>query len=72
MRFEWAYTQGKRRRNESRTVVQVGNSQKSHRKYEFMAKEAAFNAKREIRGDHCVHILNALPMSLYSRKKTKK
>jgi hypothetical protein len=41
-------------------AVPMGNSQKSHQKSDFMAQEAAFNARREIRGDHCVRILNAL------------
>jgi hypothetical protein len=43
-----AYTQGKIRRTEGRTAVLVGNSQKSYQKYDFMAQEAASNARREI------------------------
>jgi hypothetical protein len=47
-RRDCAYNQGKGRRTVGRTAVLVESSQKRHQKSDFMAQEAAFNARREI------------------------
>jgi hypothetical protein len=64
IRRDWAYIQGKRRRNEGRTTVLVGRFQKSHQKSDLMYEVCDY----KFWGDSPLWIRNKYQMSTKTRE----